>query len=182
MHGCVVDCQFLQENSSRPASQMSQAASSGYGSARSTAPKGDPPAIPDRGSAAFIKASLRKSKGSDPLFRSLRVPHRVDPPTTGATSSTSTTTTTSSGDIACTHSMDVATLPLRNPAAKNPVPVPAPRFHTLKRHAYQNIPMPTKNVAKVQVFFYFHLHTFHLYATGHCMNDYNIEIFIKKKI
>ena len=38
-----------------------------------------------------------------------------------------------------------ATLPLHSVAEKHEAPVPAPRFQTLKRHAYQNLPLPLKN-------------------------------------
>jgi len=108
---------------SRPASQMSHAASSGYGSARShnraTAASGETPAAPAEAASPAGRHAA--------LFRSLRIPQRAEAIYGIA------------GIIGGTE-----TLPLRSVAE---VPVPAPRFHTLnnkKKPAYQNIPLPLK--------------------------------------
>lgn len=108
--------------------------------------------------------SLRKPKVADSgmLFRSLRAP-RTEP-------STKTLSESSDLTVPVRETTDIACLPLENAGAlaliplqtsspsgqQGPesqhelqlsIPVPAPRFHTLKRHAYQNIPLPIKKTA-----------------------------------
>ena len=107
---------------SRPASQMSHAASSGYGSARSH----------NRATAAASGETPPSTSGGRQavLFRSLRMPQRATDAAYGV-----------AGVISGTE-----TLPLRSVAE---LPVPAPRYHTLnnkKRPAYQNIPLPLKSL------------------------------------
>ena len=82
---------------------------------------------PASGRNSSLMSSFRRCADSGVLFRSLRLTRADDP--------------ANSGGANC------ATLPLRSVAESHEpqVPVPAPRFQTLKRHAYQNIPLPLKN-------------------------------------
>lgn len=138
---------------------MSHAASSGYGSARSNNrimrdianARGLNNSIShQRRSRNSFLNSLRRAKlmNSASLFRSLRLP-RVD---------------SVAVDPACypTENTEIAALPCQSNLGRddarnitnneklqktqpiNSLPVPAPRFQTLKRHAYQNIPIPIK--------------------------------------
>lgn len=157
---------FVQDFVSRPSSQMSHAASSGYGSARSTnrtvaevvnpsdGQTGSTLCPPGRSRNSLVN-SLRKPKVADSslLFRSLRVP-RAEPPYAAPGS------VRDDPVVACQPSEnDIVTvaLPLQTVLPNDQeqdsshdqlhsIPVPAPRFHTLKRHghAYQNIPLPLK--------------------------------------
>lgn len=126
---CLCVCVYLlKENASggsaagstcgsRPASQMSHTASSGYGSARSH----------NRATSVSAEAPSTSGGRQAALFRSLRMPHRAE----------------ASYGVAGVAS-GTETLPLRSVAE---IPVPAPRFHTLnnkKKPAYQNIPLPLK--------------------------------------
>lgn len=143
---------------------MSHAASSGYGSARSNNNRtvadvaeetGETPLNPSHLQPQgrmrnSLLNSLRQSKFADSslLFRSLRIP-RAD---------TLPTPPSSIAEPCSLDSSAAACLPADNscvPATTNetsagqekghtvhPIPVPAPRFQTLKRHAYQNIPLP----------------------------------------
>ncbi|XP_045036805.1 hemicentin-1-like isoform X2 [Daphnia magna] len=149
---------------SRPSSQMSHTPSSGYGSARSTnRTMSEAINTKDNQTAATVPDqlgrsrnchlnSLRKPKVADvsSRFRSLRVPRAGPPPTSVGYDS---------ADFACQTPKPVGTVsqPLEMVATHEQnwqpehdqqlsIPVPAPRFHTLKRHPYQNIPIPLKNV------------------------------------
>lgn len=148
-----------QDFASRPPSQISHAASSGYGSARSTnrnvseivsSQTANTLGPPGRSRNSFV-TSLRKPKVADSglLFRSLRVP-RSEPsyaapsrntPSVACQSSESTVATVDLPlQIATSNDQDLD--PQHEQSSS--IPVPAPRFHTLKRHAYQNIPLPLK--------------------------------------
>lgn len=137
---------------SRPSSQMSHAASSGYGSARSNNRTSTEAVTEEsdvstplnvqqcRGRNSLLN-SLRQSKLLDasPLFRSLRMP-RVDPSPSSATAHPTCT------NVPLHHcSNTIARIGIKE--EEESMPVPAPRFHTLKRHAphaYQNIPLPIR--------------------------------------
>lgn len=99
--------------------------------------------------------SLRKLRVGDASlrFRSLRVPSAGPSPTPAGCDS---------ADFACQIPELVGTvsLPIHTTATHDrnwqpeheqqlSIPVPAPRFHTLKRHPYQNIPVPLKH-AQIQ--------------------------------
>ena len=139
----------VQDDPSRPSSQMSHAASSGYGSARSNGGTAGPSveaAAPGRTPSrnrGSLMGSLRHMKPMDSSpFRSLRMP-RPDSSGSGDPSSGRDLSSASANDADLQRT---ATLPaLHSVAEKHEVPVPAPRFQTLKRHAYQNIPLPLKN-------------------------------------
>ena len=159
MYVCMI---FLcaQELASRPSSQMSHAASSGYGSARSNRVMGNsvsggtlvtPMSHHKRSRNSFLN-SLRRAKLMDSaaLFRSLRLP-RTDPDSSAVSPNENESEI---ANPACrpSENLEIATLPCRSSLIKDGQrpkndeetlhPVPAPRFHTLKRHAYQNIPIP----------------------------------------
>jgi len=174
----VFACLFVwceQELASRPSSQMSHAASSGYGSARSNRVMGNsvgvngsmlatPMSHHKRNRNSFLN-SLRRAKLMDSatLFRSLRLP-RTDPDSSAISPNRNEIV-----NPACNPSenLEITTLPCRSSLIKDGHspkiddetlhPVPAPRFHTLKRHAYQNIPIPlnknavSKSLHPVQV-------------------------------
>jgi len=154
---CLHVCFVAQELASRPSSQMSHAASSGYGSARSNRVMGNsvsggtlatPMSHHKRSRNSFL-SSLRRAKLMDSaaLFRSLRLP-RTDPDSSAVSPNENESEI---ANPACRPS-EIATLPCRSSLMKDGQrpkndeetlhPVPAPRFHTLKRHAYQNIPIP----------------------------------------
>ncbi|XP_046648094.1 uncharacterized protein LOC124338080 isoform X3 [Daphnia pulicaria] len=146
---------------SRPSSQMSHTPSSGYGSARSTnrtisevvsandSLSATPHGPQGRGRNSLLN-SLHKPKAADAglRFRSLRVPRAVPSSAPGGNNST---------EFACqpSENAETITLPLhavtsheenlQHEQQQLSIPVPAPRFHTLKRHAYQNMPAPLKN-------------------------------------
>ena len=165
---CLHWCGYsFQDCVSRPSSQMSHAASSGYGSARSTNRTMAEVVNADDSQAAStplgqtgrsrnsLLNSLRKppkvADAAGSLFRSLRVP-RVGP-------SSATPGVDDSGAAAC-QSAQAVSLPLKTVHSSNDqqpqhdqqnhLPVPAPRFHTLKRHAYQNIPLPLKKTLTLE--------------------------------
>lgn len=157
---CVGIWLFVQDFASRPSSQMSHTPSSGYGSARSTSRTiSEVVSANDRLTATphgqqgrsrnSLLNSLHKPKAADAglRFRSLRVPRAVP---------SSTPVGNDSAEFACqpSENAEIITLPLHTSDEENlqlqheqqlSIPVPAPRFHTLKRHAYQNIPVPLKN-------------------------------------
>lgn len=139
---------------------MSHTPSSGYGSARSTSRiisevvsandrlTATPHGQQGRSRNSLLN-SLHKPKAADAglRFRSLRVPRAVP---------SSTPVGNDSAEFACqpSENAEIITLPLHTSDEENlqlqheqqlSIPVPAPRFHTLKRHAYQNIPVPLKN-------------------------------------
>ncbi|XP_046442909.1 hemicentin-1-like isoform X6 [Daphnia pulex] len=146
---------------SRPSSQMSHTPSSGYGSARSTnrtisevvsandSLSATPHGPQGRGRNSLLN-SLHKPKAADAglRFRSLRVPRAVPSSAPGGNDS---------AEFACqpSENAETITLPLhavtsheenlQHEQQQLSIPVPAPRFHTLKRHAYQNMPAPLKN-------------------------------------
>jgi hypothetical protein len=152
---------FVQDFASRPSSQMSHTPSSGYGSARSTnrtisevvsandSLSATPHGPQGRGRNSLLN-SLHKPKAADAglRFRSLRVPRAVPSSAPGGNNST---------EFACqpSENAETITLPLhavtsheenlQHEQQQLSIPVPAPRFHTLKRHAYQNMPAPLKN-------------------------------------
>ena len=160
---CVRIWLFVQDFASRPSSQMSHTPSSGYGSARSTnrttisemVSANDRQTTTSYGqqgrSRNSLLNSLHKPKAADAglRFRSLRVPRAVPSSVSGGNDS---------AEFACqpSENKEIITLPLHTVATHEgnlqlqheqqlSIPVPAPRFHTLKRHAYQNIPAPLKN-------------------------------------
>lgn len=155
---------FVQDFVSRPSSQMSHAASSGYGSARSTnrtvaevVSTGDGQTsstlCPPGRSRNSLVNSLRKPKVADSglLFRSLRVP-RAEPPYAAPGRDGPVVACQPPENDVVTVALPLQTV-LPNDQNQEPlhdqlhsIPVPAPRFHTLKRHghAYQNIPLPLK--------------------------------------
>ena len=116
----------MKDDPSRPSSQMSHAASSGYGSARSN--------------AEAASASVASSASQ---FRSLRL--RRDGETAPAVDAAAAAAAGVGVGVDVATLQRTATLPLHSVAEKHEAPVPAPRFQTLKRHAYQNLPLPLKN-------------------------------------
>ena len=172
----------VQDSVSRPSSQMSHAASSGYGSARSTSRTVAEVVNTDDGNQVISQSgqvgrmsrntfanSLRKPKVADSggmVFRSLRAARNAEPPTKTPSEPTAPAPHLTvpgvigdpTSDIACLPLMEnagaLALIPLQtsSPTGQQQeehelqlsIPVPAPRFHTLKRHAYQNIPLPIK--------------------------------------
>jgi hypothetical protein len=157
---CVGMWLFVQDLASRPSSQMSHTPSSGYGSARSTNrtisevvsandSQTATPHGPQGRSRNSLLNSLHKPKAADAglRFRSLRVPRAVPSSSPGGNDS---------AEFACqpSENAETITLPLHTVTSHEEnlqheqqlsIPVPAPRFHTLKRHAYQNMPAPLKN-------------------------------------
>ncbi len=150
---------------------MSHAASSGYGSARSNNNRtvadvaeetGETPLNPSHLQPQgrmrnSLLNSLRQSKFADSslLFRSLRIPRADTLPTTPSSidvpcSLDPTVAACSPADNANLQDNSCLPVATNEPSAGqekghstvHPIPVPAPRFQTLKRHAYQNIPLP----------------------------------------
>ena len=166
-HESIFYCILIVQESvtSRPSSQMSHAASSGYGSARSnnrvmsevTTEESEasftPTAQQGRNRNSLLN-SLRKSKllDSSSLFRSLRMPRPSS--TAAAVHPACPDESPAAGTDACPAA---DSLPLQHSSTtlardevtekQSQIPIPAPRFQTLKRqtpHAYQNIPLPLK--------------------------------------
>lgn len=138
---------------------MSHAASSGYGSARSnnnrilaevvgagTEEMSETPLNRQEGRMrnSFLN-SLRQGKLMDSalLFRSLRMP-RTDPSPVESKNPEPVAACLPIDTLALRDSSSTASPTVNKPQENQhvPAPVPAPRFHTLKRHAYQNIPLP----------------------------------------